>query len=340
MTVYFNNLYENILKPNAEKYNELNIISGYASANFLNEITNTYPSLKINLYVGMTQQGISFKNHERFIAIQNGISNVNIYYQIKGDNTHIKALEFSNENSNVTYLGSANFTNNGFNENREAMVKVDTSIANKITEQLNLSLLCNDKDILKYIKLYADDQDELNELKRPFKKLELENEEKENGVNTAESQIINKLISQFRLPSFSKYLSEQKYMLLPIVVNINSNKDWYKVGINNIHSETGNNRPCLVQNTLLSLDKFFPASESFNIETFDGYNIKAELSGKFNRELHFVNFDIYQYTKKLLGLTTDKTISYETLNKFGYNYYIFEKIDNHNFKMSLFKKED
>lgn len=337
MTVYFDNLYENILKTNATKYKELNIISGYASASFLNEFADAYPFLKINLYVGMTQQGISFKNHERFIAMQNNNSNVNIYYQIKGDNTHIKALEFSSGNSNITYFGSANFTSNGFNENREAMVEVQTSISDKFTEQYNLSLLCNDKDILEYIKLYADDQDELNELEGPSKNPT--NEERDNDLYTPERQVINKLVKQFRLPAFSKYLPEQKYMLLPIVVNFNSNKDWYKVGINNIHSEIGNNYPCLVQNTLLSLDRFFPNYESFNIETFDGYKIKAKLGGKFSRELHFINFDIYQYTKKLLGITTNKTISYEDLNNFGYNYYIFQKIDNRNFKMSLFKKE-
>ena len=49
--IYNNELYLNVLKENCKIYDKLSIISGYASASFLERIIEEFPDLKIELFI-------------------------------------------------------------------------------------------------------------------------------------------------------------------------------------------------------------------------------------------------------------------------------------------------
>ena len=76
------NLYQQILiDPASSGNNELFIVSGYASATFLNkhisEITNKYPEIRLNLIIGMHQKR---NDHSAYINIKNLYPNFHGYY--------------------------------------------------------------------------------------------------------------------------------------------------------------------------------------------------------------------------------------------------------------------
>ncbi|RIN55581.1 phospholipase D family protein [Staphylococcus simulans] len=329
MSIFFEELYKNIFKKHAKDYETLNIISGYASAHFLKRVSKEFPHLKINLYIGMSQQGISFDNHEHFLALVNNYSNINVYYQVKGANTHIKALEFSNENSNATYVGSANFTENGFIENREVMTTIEGNICSQIQFQHSISLLCNTSNIADYIKFYFDDESD-ESIKVPTKANNI-SAEAEKIDDTTEQKIVDFNVRNQLLLKTNHF---NDVLYLPIVPSPSVNQSWSSIGVNKLFSSHSNN-PCLIRGNLASLDDFFPSQKTFQITTFDDYQISAYLGGKFNRELRFKNFDIYEYTKKLLKINMDRIITNHDLNKFGYQYYIFKKVEEDKFILSL-----
>ena len=84
--------------------------------------------MNINLYIGMSQEGIITENHNKYIQIMNKHDRVNVYYQVIGELTHIKLYSFSKEEVFKNFMGSVNFTENGFIYNNELLCEFNDSI--------------------------------------------------------------------------------------------------------------------------------------------------------------------------------------------------------------------
>src|SRR5699024_9049402 len=126
MKVYTEDLYNNVLKSNLNRYSKLKILSGYASSSLLEHIINEYPNLWIELNIGMAREGITKNEHAKFKKLSSNY--VKVYYNTSNKYNHMKIYEFTNTEEKVYYTGSANFSDNGFIENEEILVQVDYNL--------------------------------------------------------------------------------------------------------------------------------------------------------------------------------------------------------------------
>lgn len=317
--IYNNELYLNVLKENCKIYDKLSIISGYASASFLERIIEEFPNLKIELFIGMSQEGVLRANHKQYLRIMSINKNVNIYYQYKAALTHIKAYVFSNSEETKSFAGSANFTENGFIFNNELLCETNESLNELFDDQKKKSKLCNDKSINEYLQIVD---------KRNLR---------EDIFNDIDS--IKKNIKEFNkknnIKSDLKVDNSDVFIKLPIVVPLKANKRWDSSGIN---GEFSNRNPHLIKsnyNNVADMKSFFIQDAELDIIDFKGESIKGKLDGEFNRELHFLNINLYDYFSNIIGLKEKTPITHEHLEYFGYKFFTFKKVDSNKYLLTF-----
>lgn len=329
------NLYHNIIEKEAPYFNELIIISGYGSADFLANITSRYPHLKISLFLGMTQTnlGISKKNHCEFKKLTELNNNIFVYYQINGAPTHMKVVEFCLGETRKTYVGSANFTENGFINNRELMVLITESATELFVEQMKVSLLCTNERIDDYIYFYSENEEALESVIRE-EGSKYDNEVNERKLtNPKESRDIEPdIIFKFKDIRSTRNFSFFNIFEIEIVLNQINDPRWYDSGIN---SWMNGKIPSLLQTPKVFFDKIFPVGEVFEIIADDGKIYDAKLTGRFNKNLELVNGNFYEYVRKRIGLNEKRPISRDDLKMYGNTKICFERIDELKYLMSF-----
>lgn len=151
------NLIEKVFDiPYYNGYRNIKILSGYSSAAFLCHILNCYPKLNIELTIGMaSKDGIRRADHEQFTNIVNKNSNVTVKYHKSLPSIHTKIYHWFNEddiNDSTSFIGSSNFSWNGFRDQIELMAEVNFS---NIEDILNSSdgISCKDPTVEEYIQL-------------------------------------------------------------------------------------------------------------------------------------------------------------------------------------------
>src|SRR5699024_620879 len=80
------------------------------------------------------------------------------------------------------------------------------------------------------------------------------------------------------------------------------------------------------------------SQKNMTIYTFNGKVLRANLAGKFNSELHFIDINIKEYLVDLLELNKSEPIAYEILSKLDFNYLYFVRLNETDYYMSLFKE--
>ncbi|UXU65312.1 phospholipase D family protein [Staphylococcus agnetis] len=319
-------LFKEVFESNFKDYNCIRIVSGYASASFLEDLLKVKDDLKVDLYIGMTHEGISIQNHELFKYITKKLNGVNVYYQVKGKPTHIKLYEFYNGSDKRQYVGSANFSENGFYKNHELLVETYLNTQDIFNLQNENSLSCLDKNIESYILFYEENvekiKDDLNQ--EPEK---VENEDVDD-LDVTNIQIDDdKLETETTITKIKKFNLKNnitkpiRNFMIPIVTDKKANLLWHKVGINNVFS---NGAPCLVKSNQHSLKDILPTS--FKIQMYDGKTYDAMLKGKFGKELHIEGWNLYSEIAKMIGLTEKRPINHEDLLKLGFSdFYLIKK---------------
>lgn len=317
------NLFETIIEKNIEKTSKLKIITGYSSANFVESIINHSPSVSIDLFIGMSQQGISKENHAKYLLISERFHNVNIFYQIKGNMTHIKLLDFKCQNTNKVYIGSANFSENGFTNQRELMVEVTNDTTDLFNEQVALSLLCTEKNIEKYISFFDDENNILKEYK--YSENVKNNSSYKTGITTNLDNVKADLL-KMRKQANPKY-----YRKLEVELVLDELR-WEKTGINAKFDEK---EPYLRTPNSQKFKQFFPEGNDIIIFAEDGNKYKGKLRGNFNREFVLIDISIYDYICNITNARSDEPISRNDLNDHGSTKITFERIDEFKFLMYL-----
>lgn len=342
METYFESLYENLFGKIANDYTDLKVISGYASASFLSHVVKGFPHLKIELFIGMTSQGISKQNHTEFQLLMKKNRNISVFYQIKGTSNHMKILEFSTSTSlnKKVFLGSANFSENGFFYNKEVMTAIDFLPETLFDDQLKISLSCVDKNINEYVKIYEDEamqQDSGDNSK---------NEESSHIKNDTERPIV---VSEFQsawISNENRILGLKRWDLLKsrtdpkyyhsfeitVVLPKENNVRWASKGIN---AWVDNRVPVLEQTPKLLFTKVFPQDEEFKIYIDDNQILNAKLTGNFNGHLEVLNLNLYDYIRKRIGLLEQRPISYDDLVACGFTTMYFTRINKNEYKMSF-----
>lgn len=315
-------LYKNIIENELEKASELHVISGYASANFLSNIVDEFPHVNITLFIGMYREGISKKDHEIYKNLTLKFESINVYYQIEGPPTHMKLLEFISTTERTTYIGSANFTDNGFKNNRELMVKGSEYTGSLFRDQRNKSMICTSHEINNYINFY-DEKENIN--------LEVDTEiESYDSMNVVNENIEKEYVIRKRnirnIPNIRTNINERYYdkFSIEIVLNKESNPRWDTTGINRLFDDK---IPSLCDTPRLPFYKLFPEDTIFDIHADDGNHYKAKLTGITNRDLILVNGNFYEYVKNKAGIEEYKPISRPDLESVNMTKINFERID-------------
>ena len=130
-----------LLSPVGDGCDELHVLSGYASADFvlfhLLEIrTHLGREISVHLHVGMTgEDGLELSSHRSFLAAIEAISGdwLRVSYSPIGVSDHSKLYVWRRTGvAEVAWLGSANYSASGFGlagARRESMVQVDPASA-------------------------------------------------------------------------------------------------------------------------------------------------------------------------------------------------------------------
>lgn len=327
--IMYQDLYTSILKENAIESIELKIISGYASPSFLERVLKDFPKLKISLYIGMTDEGISFNNHFKFREIQMRTDTL-IFYQSNKLNglspTHIKVYEFSNRKTNKVFVGSANFTENGFVNNRELLVEISDSLDKLFDEQQQNSVSCLDENITDYINFTKEKNNEIS-IENPIEEIHI------GDTNLVISKLKtgrSKALNYFGGNIDYRYL---QYFSLSIALNSSTNNRWKISGINGVLDEK--------ESVLMhSLDGYmydlFEENAKITIYTDDGKVLNAQLIGKYNKELTLIGEDTwYDYIIDRLGIDHGIPLSNENLSQIRCSNLEFERIGELEYLMWL-----
>ncbi|CAM5220988.1 hypothetical protein UACE39S_00988 [Ureibacillus acetophenoni] len=333
MTTYTENLYEYIFKKYAKEYNQLRVISGYGSASFLKRVIEDFPHLNIKLFLGMTSEGVSIINHTNYQKYTQSNEKVNIYYQVSKIPNHMKILEFSNSTSKITFVGSANFTENGFLIQRELMTKINDDLDMLFNEQCCNSLICIDPMIEIYINIYIEDSVKIElpeKVKESNEILEYGNDHKFKNKMKQEQLFKNKLNELNNRIDIAYYNTFE----ISVVLKSENNPMWHCKGIN---AWTEGKEPVLEQTPRLSFINVFPANKEFTIYTDDNQTFIAKLTGNFNGKLSIINSNLYDYMYNRISLTQKRPISYDDLVVNGLATMYFKRINEVEYIMSFNK---
>lgn len=317
MSFYVKNLYEKIIRRNSN-YNSLKVMTGYASSTFLEKVIEEFPKIKIEMYIGMSRQGISKQNHTAFCDIMKNYDNVYIYYQIKDRNNHMKILQFTSINQTKVYIGSANFTENGFINNQEIMVESYIKQDDIFNNQNKISLLCNNPSIDSFIDIYEDDTFE----EETFEKNQSISFGNDNQISSYQKS--STYISTFKKLKNNSNFSYFTNLEIEVVLGKEENPTWSIKGIN---SWKENKKPIIQSPLRKKFENFFPANKKFDVYTDDGMLFKCQLGGKFNTELQFIDINIYEYVKNRINLEEKRPISKNDLIKYGNTKFYFTRVE-------------
>lgn len=319
------NLYQDVIEKNAPQFKQLKILSGYASAEFLERVVNQFSHLDITLYIGMAKQGITIKDHTKFKKICKDNNLVKIYYQIYEPNNHMKIYQFENGNQILGYIGSANFSENGFLKQREILTSSNTNLQDIFDQQLMVSLDCMDKNITDYITLTAAENLEKGEDKADVVRQNL-NVPYVTGTKSSSNFIKNKSFLRAKI-DLAMY---EKFDLL-IVQSQTHNPHWETSTIN---ARFNNRTPYVRQNNTWIFQNVFPVNKEFEIY-FEEKCITAYLGGEFGAHLYFKYFDLYEYLNSELLLDVERPICYEELVENGLSRLYFTRINEDTYLMSF-----
>jgi len=320
--IFRSKLYNDVIEKNALQTKRLKILSGYASAGFLERVVKQFPHLKIELYIGMAKQGITFKDHSKYTSLCRNNSLIKVYYQIYEPNNHMKIYQFENEMETINYIGSANFSENGFIKQKEILNSLSTNLQCIFDEQVEVSLSCIDENILDYITLI--DEEKIVHEKDTI--LHEPNTTYTLGSKSSSNFIKNRSFLKSKI-DLSMY---EKFDVL-IVQPAEHNPRWASSTINaGFIDREGYVR----QNNTWNFQNVFPSNKEFKIY-FESKCITSYLGGAFGARLYFKNFDLYEYLHTELSLKEERSISFEDLVASGFERLYFTRINEITYLMDF-----
>lgn len=314
--IYTRDLYQQVLKRNMRDAQHLNIISGYVSSDFLEQVLTEFSQVSLNIYIGMALEGISLNEHENYIRLSNLYENqVKIYYQIEKPMTHAKIYSFRQaDGTEVTYAGSANFSRNGFIEYQEILVRLRMGLRHLFLEVRDKSLECRHPDIPSYISFYNEEDPQVSD---------------DDGLVREETEPIDKEKKSQGLPTsavprkFYRKIPKNPDMVIPILPENVSYRN--SRGVN---ARFRNQDPYLIESNNYPFVNYFPTETAFDVVTDTGKEFKCRLSKQDYSRLVFTP-SLYDYLRFRLGVREERPLVYDDIEKMGNNQiYVFRKEDN------------
>lgn len=325
--IYIRDLYQDVLKKNMTDSHHLDVISGYVSSVFLEQILEEFPEVSLNIYVGMALEGISLNEHKSYIQLSNLYEDqVKIYYQIETPLTHAKIYSFRKNNATkVTYAGSANFSQNGFKEYQEILVKLRQPLDHLFVEAGEKSLECRHPDIHQYISFFGEEDEPVSDESGRVRE-----EPEPLGTNKNSQSVPMSDISR-RL--YRKVLKKPE-MVIPILPeNVSSMSD------RGINARFRNQDPYLIESNNYPFANYFPTETVFNVVTDSGKEFKCHLSKQDYSRLIFEP-SLYDYLRTRLGVREERPLTHGDIKKMGDNLIYVSKKDENTYYFNFFLKNN
>ena len=144
MNIIDKDIYSQLFEKNKNTINSIKILIGYSGIDILEKLVADFPSVKIDLIIGMAREGIYMGEHIKYKELTFTNNNVNVYYHIMTPKNHIKLYVF---NDSYSYVGSANFSKLAFSEHQEELlVRVEDNFNDIICKAFSKSIICTDED--------------------------------------------------------------------------------------------------------------------------------------------------------------------------------------------------
>ena len=299
----FNHIFESVFLKNVGQIKKIRILTGYTSGKFLKFFVDEFPNIPIEVYIGMSQLGIKKSDHEVYQMLSQA-SNFYLYYQIVGNNTHIKLFEIEYYDHIETYVGSANFSASGMFEQNEVMTFVDSNNDSLFLKQFNQSVAVSDQ---RATELLLDDN--------------------ETYIGTDDLSITEKKLDQYRR------------MCNPYTVSFRRNSIFLNKFKVPLVTETLN---CKIHNkdgkTIIRFPSSFRARTKFPIDKnislfYENMELQCAIDGKFNSELQFENQNLAEILLSKLRCSFD--LLEEELIAYGASDILFERINETEYIISF-----
>lgn len=342
MVFYTEDLYTQIIKKPAKHFNHLKIISGYASAKFLKKLIIDYPSHHVTLIIGMATQGISRIDHQEFKSICKNFTNIHVFYQIELPPTHMKVYQwYLDDSPQLSFIGSANFSENGFFVQKEILAPTIDNFSTLIEESLIRSMSCLNEQVDSLIQFYEIDEvrglepDESvenystkgNTISHKASKKQLVSE-KDGIYSQSKVNLKRLLLNNFRLTPFNHVTIE--LMLL-------DDPHWQSKSLN-IWTRPYNTK----EDAYIDIDRtnksgnykfdFFPRGVHIQLISDDNVQWLVQRTGEYGKDLVVVEgVNFYEYFLKRLDIREDRPIAYKDLLVYGRTNVEFYKVNEDQF---------
>ncbi|WP_283154140.1 restriction endonuclease PLD domain-containing protein [Guptibacillus hwajinpoensis] len=308
-------IYRKILRtPYEDGLRTLKVLSGYASAAFVYHFLDEFPDVNLELTIGMAKKdGINTWNHQEFVKMTKESTNIKIYYYTGAPPIHIKALLWENQlliHESQAFIGSANFSWNGFRDHQELMTKVDSIKVNEIISNTTERIECVDSNVEEYIKLHYIRTDSLKKAPK-----------QENAT----------------LGNFDE---ELPFVDLSLKIS----------GKNEIHEKSGLNWgqrerrehnqayiPVSTRFNKINPDFFPNVKEEFTIITDDNESLVCVMAQANRKAIHTCrnNSILGKYFRRRLGVPLGSKVKVSDLENYGRDYVRMYKIDNETYFMDF-----
>ncbi|HFR3796295.1 TPA: phospholipase D family protein [Streptococcus suis] len=250
------NIFENIFET-VDSDTEVEVITGYSSGKFIEFFINCFKDVRLEVFIGMSQQGISESDHLAYKRLMLENPKVRIYYQVKGSPTHIKMIKVIKGNISKAYVGSSNFSFDGMFKHNELMTTIDEKTEDLFNKQKLRSVLVDSEEAKQVVF-----QEEL-----PVADTEVcDFERHDNVLASRKKQFIHK---RLLLRRDGKYFSIFQIPLKALAKYDISNRVQLSIKL-----PIG-----------FATDKYFPFGKKFFV-FFEGQILKCSIGGKFSSELH------------------------------------------------------
>lgn len=369
--LYNSNLINHVFStPYQNGYTSIKISSGYASPEFLLFILNKFPEISIDLTIGMISSDKIFeKDHSRFVDLVSFYPQLTINYVVSKQPNHSKIYHWyhSDHNETTTFIGSANFSANGFLLNKETMLE-RTNIKEEIFSKDILTIPCTHELASTFVKKnstfqspssYSSSSEEIVAiyLETEFSNIHYPENARHiledyysflranriRSTSSNESSTLSKggfsVMNHFPSNSESTPLQDESInsdigCQLTLSLLTNSNEVGNKSGLNWGHRGTRNRNESYLRvpsQIHLEFPNFFPQREQpFIIQTDDGEQLTCVMAQNNQKAIQTTenNALLGTYFRKRIGVPEEAFITLEDLQNYGKTYVTIKKLDN------------
>lgn len=322
MAFYTKELYKNIIQEPAKYFNSLKVISGFASSKFLKRVIKDFPDHRFTLIIGMASHGISIKDHQEFKTICTKFKNVKVYYYIETPANHMKVYQwYIGEATGISFIGSANFSEAGFFKQDEILSPTIDIFSNLIDEALNKSISCLDEEVEDKVPLYEEIDYEMIESEQHKDTNPHCNKDYTNQIEKNKKKSNTSGISLKKLLLNNLYLTAYNRVTVELILD--DDPHWDTKALNN-----WNRKNKTIEDSYIDVERtnqlgqqkldFFPRETDVRLISDDKTEWTVKRVGQYGKELIVtdgVNF--YEYFKNRLGISEDRTISYNDFYSYG-----------------------